>query len=183
MYDSDAWSKSNYSATPAVTEARREDMNRPEKILLPALLLLAAGSICAAPEVKQVEPLRTSPAPHYRQLSLTASLHFAAGSRRLDAAARAEVASLLGQLKGKTIQHIRVEGHSDDRGAAAFNQRLSEHRASTVRQELIANGIAAGVIATMGYGETRPLADNSSAAGRGKNRRVDIVVEAQQRGF
>jgi outer membrane protein OmpA-like peptidoglycan-associated protein len=57
-----------------------------------------------------------------------------------------------------------------------MNQRLSENRASAVRSYLISRGVASNRIYAVGFGKTRPIADNSTTAGRAQNRRVEIVV-------
>lgn len=90
---------------------------------------------------------------------------------------------MLTKFKGENIKQVVVEGHTDDRGAAAFNQQLSEKRAQAVKAELIANGIDSKVIETAGYGEERPVASNDSRDGRAKNRRVEIKIDAEQRKF
>lgn len=74
-----------------------------------------------------------------------------------------------------------VEGHTDSVGPDAYNQRLSERRAQAVRDVLVNQyGVAAERVEAMGYGESRPVADNASAEGRAINRRVEAEVEAQQ---
>ncbi|WLQ12463.1 OmpA family protein [Hahella aquimaris] len=72
-----------------------------------------------------------------------------------------------------------VEGHTDDRGQDAYNQKLSEKRANAVRQMVVERfGIAGERISSVGYGEARPIGDNNTAEGRSANRRVVAVVEA-----
>ena len=74
---------------------------------------------------------------------------------------------------------IRVEGHTDSYGTDAANLALSEERARAVRQYLLANSsLDASQITAMGYGESHPIANNESVAGRAKNRRIDIVIVA-----
>ena len=73
--------------------------------------------------------------------------------------------------------HILVEGYTDSVGSEAYNQRLSERRAESVRTYMVAHGIAPGRIETRGYGETKPVASNDTAEGRARNRRVVIVTE------
>jgi len=67
---------------------------------------------------------------------------------------------------------VEIQGHTDSRGAEAYNQRLSENRALSVKQLLVNNGIAASRLTTKGFGESRPVASNDTDAGRAHNRRV-----------
>lgn len=119
--------------------------------------------------------------PQYRNLSLASGATFELGGSTLSGSGKQAVADILKQFEGEQIRSVRVEGHTDDRGAASFNQQLSEKRAAAVRDELIANGVDANVIETVGYGESRPLADNGTRAGRAQNRRVDIKIDARTR--
>lgn len=73
-----------------------------------------------------------------------------------------------------------VEGHTDSVGPDAYNQKLSERRAGAVRQVLVEQyGVEAERVSSVGYGEARPIADNSTKEGRALNRRVEAAVEAQ----
>ena len=69
---------------------------------------------------------------------------------------------------------LRIEGHTDDRGDAQKNTELSQRRADAVRAWLLAKGLAPSRLEAKGYGPSKPLADNATAAGRGKNRRVEF---------
>ena len=75
--------------------------------------------------------------------------------------------------------HIEVAGHSDDVGDAAANAGLSERRARTVRHFLIEYGVAEERLTFKGYGESQPIADNSTAEGRATNRRVELRLVNQ----
>ena len=79
-------------------------------------------------------------------------------------------------LLGVGIQGVRVDGHADASGRAAYNQQLSERRAQSVASTLIGIGMPAQNIQTRGLGSTQPVADNRISAGRTENRRVSIVV-------
>lgn len=79
-------------------------------------------------------------------------------------------------LKEKTQANVAVEGYTDNVGAASLNQALSEKRASSVKQALVAKGVAASRITATGFGMSKPVADNSTAEGRQANRRTSIVV-------
>ena len=73
-----------------------------------------------------------------------------------------------------------VEGHTDSVGSDAYNQGLSERRAGAVRDVLVNQyGVESSRVQAVGYGESRPVADNASADGRAINRRVEAEVEAQ----
>ncbi|MOA43712.1 Outer membrane porin F precursor [compost metagenome] len=74
-----------------------------------------------------------------------------------------------------------VEGHTDSVGPDGYNQRLSERRANAVREVLVNEyGVAAERVDAVGYGESRPVADNATKEGRAINRRVEAKVEASQ---
>lgn len=74
------------------------------------------------------------------------------------------------------IQGVRVDGHADASGKAAYNQQLSERRAQSVARALAGVGMQAQNIQPRGLGSTQPVADNRTSAGRTENRRVSIVV-------
>jgi len=73
---------------------------------------------------------------------------------------------------------VEVQGHTDNVGTDSYNQTLSEARAKSVVDWLVAHGVAADRLTAKGYGETRPVADNSTDEGRAKNRRVEIADPA-----
>lgn len=74
-----------------------------------------------------------------------------------------------------TIFHI--EGHTDSQGSDAYNLKLSQERAASVREFLISTGVPANRLTSQGYGESRPIATNNTAAGRQDNRRVNISLD------
>lgn len=86
----------------------------------------------------------------------------------------------LDQVAQSLIQYpnslIDVYGHTDSTGSDAFNQTLSEKRAQTVMNYLVSKGVPAARIRSQGFGETMPVADNNTADGRTKNRRVEIKI-------
>jgi len=75
--------------------------------------------------------------------------------------------------------NVEVAGHTDSVGPDAYNQKLSQRRADAVKQVLVKDGVAPSRITSVGYGESRPVADNATEAGRAVNRRVEASVEAQ----
>lgn len=79
-------------------------------------------------------------------------------------------------LNQNPITTVTIIGHTDNTGSDAINNPLSVNRANAARDYLVARGVAAQRIATDGRGEREPIADNSTAQGRAKNRRVEIYV-------
>jgi outer membrane protein OmpA-like peptidoglycan-associated protein len=78
------------------------------------------------------------------------------------------------------IKHLSIEGHTDNRGSDALNEKLSSDRANSVMQYLIdKGGIAAGRLSAQGFGPKRPIADNNLPDGRQKNRRVEFHITEQ----
>ena len=77
--------------------------------------------------------------------------------------------------------YITVEGHTDSTGGAEYNQKLSERRASRVRDLLASRGVAASRLSVRGYGETDPIADNGTAEGRQANRRVQLEIRPNEK--
>ena len=88
-----------------------------------------------------------------------------------------EMADVFNRYRDTTIV---VQGHTDSTGTAAYNQRLSERRASAVSSYLDDLGVSSSRIDSYGYGESKPKSSNSSASGRQANRRVEIYVRANQ---
>ncbi|MCG8421202.1 MAG: OmpA family protein, partial [Proteobacteria bacterium] len=74
------------------------------------------------------------------------------------------------------ISKLRIEGHTDNRGREAYNLTLSQARADSVQQYLIARGIERDRLVARGYGESRPIADNRKESGRSQNRRVEFRI-------
>ncbi len=109
------------------------------------------------------------------RLSLAGSFLFDVGRSDLQAQAREvlrRVALLL--LRFPDVELV-LEGHADAQGDRLVNQRLSQERAEAVRQEILALGVAPARLGAVGYGSDRPIADNTTAAGRAVNRRVELL--------
>jgi outer membrane protein OmpA-like peptidoglycan-associated protein len=92
----------------------------------------------------------------------------------------ADIKNLADLMKQYPQTTTTVEGHTDAVGSDAYNQGLSERRANAVRDVLVEqHGIETGRVSAVGYGESRPVADNSSESGRAINRRVEAAVEVR----
>ncbi len=103
-------------------------------------------------------------------------VNFETNSDRLLAGASAVLDDAVATLKRNPTITVEVEGHTDSDGSAAYNEGLSARRAQTVYDYLATNGIAEDRMTVRGYGESRPIADNSTAAGKAQNRRVVLRV-------
>jgi outer membrane protein OmpA-like peptidoglycan-associated protein len=101
---------------------------------------------------------------------------FDTGKYTLRAGTREKLAKIAGIILAHPGLKLEVEGHTDNTGGMALNQRLSEQRADEVRKYLVAQGIDTNSITAQGFGYSRPVADNNTAAGRQQNRRVELVV-------
>lgn len=90
--------------------------------------------------------------------------------------ARERLARISGIVLAYPDLHLNIEGYTDSIGSDQYNQTLSEKRAATVRDYLVTSGVSINNVVAQGFGKAEPVADNSTAAGRKLNRRVDMVV-------
>lgn len=104
---------------------------------------------------------------------------FDSGSATLKPGASQEINRVSQVLTQYPETRIMVAGHTDSDGSEAFNQELSVRRAEAVRNALIAQGVSAARVTTAGFGESQPIADNATAAGKQLNRRVVITIVPQ----
>ncbi|MBK7752093.1 MAG: PD40 domain-containing protein [Flavobacteriales bacterium] len=105
------------------------------------------------------------------------NIFFNTASSDLLPTSNTELDKLLRLMKANPTMRIEVGGHTDDVGADADNQKLSEDRASAVAKFLTGYGIDAARVSSKGYGETRPMASNGTDEGRALNRRTEITVQ------
>ena len=101
------------------------------------------------------------------------------GKYTLRPGARERLAKISGIVLGHPGLRLEVEGHTDSIGSDEYNQRLSENRATSVRDYLVQQGISMNDIVARGFGETSPVASNDTDAGRQQNRRVELVVSGE----
>jgi outer membrane protein OmpA-like peptidoglycan-associated protein len=116
------------------------------------------------------------------RLSLKDAIHFDTAKDTI----KQESFKILDQVAGLLKQHaelkrVRVEGHTDNVGSAAYNKDLSQRRARSVVRYLVdRGGVPAGRLESAGYGFERPVATNATAVGRAKNRRVDFTILGEE---
>ena len=94
--------------------------------------------------------------------------------------ARTNIENLAATMKNNPETNIMVIGHTDADGTNSYNQSLSERRAASVKSYTTAQGVSSSRLTTIGKGEIEPIADNSTASGKAQNRRVEIVIVANE---
>jgi outer membrane protein OmpA-like peptidoglycan-associated protein len=113
--------------------------------------------------------------PRGRVLLSESEIHFATNQSAVPAEAEAVLSDVARKLNENSAWKLRVEGYTDNVGTKAANQKLSIQRATAVMNWLIDHGVERRRLRAMGYGEARPLGDNSTEDGRAKNRRVELI--------
>jgi outer membrane protein OmpA-like peptidoglycan-associated protein len=109
-------------------------------------------------------------------LNMPGNITFKSDSAELDPSFFKVLNSVNTVVKKYNKTVVEVAGHTDSTGAADYNQKLSERRADAVAQYLESQGLASNRVVTVGAGETRPVADNATPAGRQANRRVELTL-------
>ena len=109
-------------------------------------------------------------------LTMPSDVTFATGSAQLSPRFGPVLNDVADVLQTYPATYVNVIGHADSVGAADFNQRLSERRASAVAGDLITRGVLRDRLFVAGMGETQPIASNDNDAGRAANRRVEITI-------
>lgn len=115
------------------------------------------------------------------KITFDSGLMFAINSSDLNQNTKSNLADLAETLKKYEDTDILIEGHTDSTGAEDYNQTLSEKRANSVSGYLMTLGVSGQRLTTIGYGENQPIADNESASGREKNRRVEVAIYANEK--
>jgi outer membrane protein OmpA-like peptidoglycan-associated protein len=110
------------------------------------------------------------------KLEVPSDISFATGRADLNPRLRPILDQFANGLATQGATEVRIIGHTDSTGSDALNQRLSLERADAVRDYLVARGVRSETIQVAGRGEHEPVADNSTEAGRAKNRRVEIFL-------
>ncbi|HVY75843.1 MAG TPA: OmpA family protein [Puia sp.] len=133
-------------------------------------------NLAGSPENNGCPVVKPEPVPAPRILYIAQNVQFRSSSSRLTSGSLPALKELADTLKASPDLDLVVEGHADNSGSAVYNQKLSEQRAGEVKKALVKLGIPADRITTIGYGDTRPVADNKTAAGKAKNRRVVLTL-------
>jgi len=120
----------------------------------------------------------TTPAEEVKQIldTVFANLLFDTNKDTIKAESFESMDALAELLKKETSWKLMIEGHTDSDGSVQYNLDLSKRRAGAAKKYLTDKGVAAGMISSEGYGESKPIAENKTAAGKAKNRRVVFTI-------
>ena len=116
------------------------------------------------------------PAPTSEKVTFAADAFFDFDKSVLKPEGRAKLDDLVSKMQGLNLEVIIAVGHTDSVGSDAYNQNLSVRRSEAVKSYLTSKGVEKNRVYTEGKGEKQPVADNKTAEGRAKNRRVEIEV-------
>ncbi|HEX2921659.1 MAG TPA: OmpA family protein [Bacteroidales bacterium] len=114
-------------------------------------------------------------------VEFNSNILFAVNKSDLSTDAKANLDKLVTILNTYPDTNIEIQGHTDNTGADAYNQTLSEKRASAVSSYLVSKAIVAQRVTTKGFGETMPEYDNATEDGRAQNRRVEFLISANEK--
>ena len=130
----------------------------------------------ALPPPPPAPAAKPAPQPAATKVTYAADTFFDFDKSVLKPEGKAKLDDLTGKIKGINLEVIIAVGHTDWIGTEQYNQKLSERRAAAVKAYLVSKGIEPNRVYTEGKGEKQPIADNKTAEGRAKNRRVEIEV-------
>jgi outer membrane protein OmpA-like peptidoglycan-associated protein len=137
-------------------------------------------SFAPPPAAPSPAPVAQAPAPRptppTKKKIVLRGVHFDFNKATIRADARPVLDAAIATLKREGGIAVIAEGHTDNVGTAAYNTKLSQRRAKSVRDYLVAGGISPRRITFEGFGESRPVASNDTADGRAQNRRVELRV-------
>ena len=170
------WRNANW--TPATAAAGCDGAIRPAAPA-PAPVAAPAPAPAAAAPAPAARPPAPAPAPQppaATKVTYAADAFFDFDKSVLKPEGKAKLDDLVGKVKDINLEVIIAVGHTDSVGSDAYNQKLSVARAESVKAYLVSKGIEKNRVYTEGKGEKQPVADNKTAEGRAKNRRVEIEV-------
>lgn len=126
------------------------------------------------PKAPEAPPPAPPPPEEVITLSDAENVLFAFDSSKLTPEFENELSQLVDSLSKSDVKGIKVAGHTDSVGTDAYNEKLSQRRAASVVKYLTGKGVSSSLLTSEGYGESQPVADNATSAGRAQNRRVEL---------
>ena len=144
--------------------------------IVPVVAAVApAPAAVVAPAAVAVAPVVVAP-PAATKVTYAADAFFDFNKSVIKPEGKAKLDDLVGKIKDINLEVIIAVGHTDSVGSDAYNQKLSVRRSEAVKAYLVSKGIEKNRVYTEGKGKKQPVADNKTAEGRAKNRRVEIEV-------
>ena len=135
-----------------------------------------AAPVAVAPAPVAAAPAPAAPATVATKVTYAADAFFDFDKSVIKPEGKAKLDDLIGKIKDINLEVIIAVGHTDAVGSDSYNQKLSVRRSEAVKAYLVSKGIEKNRVYTEGKGEKQPVADNKTAEGRAKNRRVEIEV-------
>lgn len=135
-----------------------------------------AAAPAPAPVAAPAAPAPAPAAPAATKVTYAADAFFDFDKSVIKPEGKAKLDDLVGKIKDINLEVIIAVGHTDSVGSDSYNQKLSVRRSEAVKAYLVSKGIEKNRVYTEGKGEKQPVADNKTAEGRAKNRRVEIEV-------
>jgi OOP family OmpA-OmpF porin len=129
-----------------------------------------------APPIVTPPPPPPPPKPVSEKVTFAADAFFDFDKAILKPEGKAKLDDLTSKLQGMNLEVIIAVGHTDSVGSVEYNQKLSIRRADAIKAYIVSKGVEANRVYTEGKGKSQPVADNKTAEGRAKNRRVEIEV-------
>jgi outer membrane protein OmpA-like peptidoglycan-associated protein len=131
-----------------------------------------------AKKIEEIKDVEVEMEGETIKVTFESGILFGFDSDKLTAEAQQNVLKFAEILNEFPDTNISIEGHTDSRGSQSYNQSLSERRAMSVRNFLVAQKVDTSRLFTIGHGFSRPVADNTTDEGRAKNRRVEVRITA-----
>jgi OOP family OmpA-OmpF porin len=168
------WRDANW--TPATAAEQCDGALKPVAPPPPAPAPAPAPTPVAPPAPAPAPAPVVPPAPVSEKVTFAADTFFDFDKATLKPEGKAKLDDLVGKTSGMNLEVIIAVGHTDSVGTDTYNQKLSVKRADAVKAYLVSKGIEKNRVYTEGKGEKQPVADNKTAEGRSKNRRVEVEV-------
>ncbi len=170
----EAESRAAVAAASAAEAAKRSEAQAAEESAMAASATeRAAARADLVARLNRVLPTRETDRGIVAEI---AGVQFAVGKAALNESARVALARFAGIVGVYPSMRFRVEGHTDSTGSDETNRKLSQARATSVRDYLIGQGVESSNISEVGLGPDQPVADNGTSEGRARNRRVEIIL-------
>ena len=131
-----------------------------------------------AAELEQIEGAQVEKVNSGEAIKVTfdSGILFATNSSTLNTVSRSSLDKFATSLLNNPDTDVKIYGHTDSSGNDAINNPLSRRRAESVQNYLVSKGVSGGRMETQGFGSSQPVADNSTAAGKAQNRRVEVYI-------